>query len=438
MSSSKGKFNRDVIVVGFALFSMFFGAGNVIFPPYLGMESGPQWLAGFFTYYAADIGLALLTVFALLRVGSSEAVLHRAGRVPAEILMCAIILCIGPMVAIPRTSATTFEMAITPNLPGVSPILFSILFFALILALCLKESAVVDIVGKVLTPLLLVGLFAIIIKGIFTPLGTIASAPQVANIAVTGIKSGYQTMDALAALPFGIIVLQTAADKGYSGSKSKLRIVGGGAVLAGVLLLLVYMGLAYLGATVSGQYTSSIGRAELIMAIIQALMGKGGMIIFGVVVGLACVTTAIALTSSAAAYFSELCRGKVSYKVFVIAICVFSAVVSNLGLDRIVSIAAPVLDVVYPPALMLIFISLLMPNVSDFVSRGAALGALLTSVLCTVHTYTGKLPFLEALPLYELGLSWILPALIFALAAALLCALFHPSRASSPKPGEEL
>ena len=438
MSSSKGKFTRDVIVVGFALFSMFFGAGNVIFPPYLGMESGPQWLAGFFTYYAADIGLALLTVFALLRVGSSEAVLHRAGRVPAEILMCAIILCIGPMVAIPRTSATTFEMAITPNLPGVSPILFSILFFALILALCLKESAVVDIVGKVLTPLLLVGLFAIIIKGIFTPLGTIASAPQVANIAVPGIKSGYQTMDALAALPFGIIVLQTAVDKGYSGSKSKLRIVGGGAVLAGVLLLLVYMGLAYLGATVSGQYTSSTGRAELIMAIIQALMGKGGMIIFGVVVGLACVTTAIALTSSAAAYFSELCRGKVSYKVFVIVICVFSAVVSNLGLDRIVSIAAPVLDVVYPPALMLIFISLLMPNVSDFVSRGAALGALLTSVLCTVHTYTGKLPFLEALPLYELGLSWILPALIFALAAALLCALFHPSRASSPKPGEEL
>ncbi len=438
MSSSKGKFTRDVIVVGFALFSMFFGAGNVIFPPYLGMESGPQWLAGFFTYYAADIGLALLTVFALLRVGSSEAVLHRAGRVPAEILMCAIILCIGPMVAIPRTSATTFEMAITPNLPGVSPILFSILFFALILALCLKESAVVDIVGKVLTPLLLVGLFAIIIKGIFTPLGTIASAPQVANIVVTGIKSGYQTMDALAALPFGIIVLQTAADKGYSGSKSKLRIVGGGAVLAGVLLLLVYMGLAYLGATVSGQHTSSTGRAELIMAIIQALMGKGGMIIFGVVVGLACVTTAIALTSSAAAYFSELCRGKVSYKVFVIVICVFSAVVSNLGLDRIVSIAAPVLDVVYPPALMLIFISLLMPNVSDFVSRGTALGALLTSVLCTVHTYTGKLPFLEALPLYELGLSWILPSLIFALAAALLCALFHPSRASSPKPGEEL
>lgn len=432
----KSNFFRDVIVVGFALFSMFFGAGNVIFPPYLGMESGQQWLAGFSAYYIADIGLALLGMFALLRVGSSEAVLHRVGRVPAEILMCAIILCIGPMVA--RTSASTFEMAIAPNLPGVSPVLFSILFFAVILALCIKESAVVDIVGKILTPLLLVGLCAIILKGIFSPLGDILTAPKIANVTVTGIKSGYQTMDALAALPFGIIVLQSVTDKGYTGSKSKLRLVGGGAVLAGVLLLAVYMGLAYLGATVSGQYTSAVGRAELIMAIVGALLGKGGMIIFGAVVGLACVTTAIALTSSAAAYFSELCRGKVKYKVFVVIICVFSAVVSNLGLDRIVSIAAPVLDVVYPPALVLILISLVVPKTSDFVSRAATLGALLTSVLCTVQLYVGKLTFLEALPLYDLGLSWILPAVIFAAAAALLSPLFRSNRAGSPEPRKEL
>ena len=153
MKETKNRAARDIIVVGFALFSMFFGAGNVIFPPYLGMESGPQWLAGFSAYFIADIGLALAAMFALLRVGSSEAVLQRVGRVPSEILMCAIILCVGPMVAIPRTSASTFEMAIAPNLPGVSAVVFSVLFFALILALCIRESAVVDIVGKVLTPL---------------------------------------------------------------------------------------------------------------------------------------------------------------------------------------------------------------------------------------------------------------------------------------------
>ena len=411
---------RDIIVVGFALFSMFFGAGNVVFPPYLGMESGPQWLLGFSAYFIADIGLALLGVFALLRVGSSEAVTLRLGKIPAELLMCAIILCIGPMVAIPRTSATTFEMAITPNIPGVSPVLFSVLFFALILALCIKESAVVDIVGKVLTPLLLVGLFAIIIKGIVTPLGEIAALPQIANAAVTGIKAGYQTMDALAALPFGIIVLQSVTAKGYDSGRKQFRVVGGAAVLAGVLLLCVYMGLAYLGATVSAQYTSDIGRAQLIMALVEALMGKVGVILFGVVVGLACVTTAIALTSSAAAYFAELCRGKVSYKVFVIAICVFSAVVSNLGLDRIVAVAAPVLDVIYPPTLVLIFISLLAPRLPDRVSRGAAIGALLTSVLCALNTNGIHIPFMANLPLYDLGLSWLLPAVIFGLAASLL------------------
>ena len=426
MNGQKKNALGEIVIVGFALFSMFFGAGNVIFPPFLGMEAGSRWLEGFSAYFIADIGLAMMGMFALLRVGSSEQVLRRAGKLPAEILMCAIVLCIGPMVAIPRTSASTYEMAIAPNLSGVSPVVFSVAFFALILVLCLKESAVVDIVGKVLTPLLLVGLFAIIIKGIVTPLGEIAALPQIGNVTVTGIKAGYQTMDALAALPFGIIILQSVTAKGYKQGKSQLRVVGGAALLA------VYMGLAYLGATVSTQYTGSIGRAALIMAIVEALMGKTGVVIFGAVVGLACVTTAIALTSSAAAYFSELCRGKVSYKVFVAAICVFSAVVSNLGLDRIVAVAAPVLDVVYPPALVLICISLIMPKVHDFVSRGAVIGALLTSALCTLHTYGVSVPLVEALPLYDLGLSWVLPAVVFGLAAQLVTMLPSVRRREEP------
>ena len=128
----------------------------------------------------------------------------------------------------------------------------------------------------------------------------------------------------------------------------------------------------------------------------------------------------MALTSSAAAYFAKLCRGKVSYKVFVIAICVFSAVVSNLGLDRIVAIAAPVLDIVYPPTLVLIFISLVVPRLPDRVSRGAAIGALLMSVLCTLDTYGMTMAFLHKLPLFELGFAWVLPAVLFGAVAAVL------------------
>lgn len=406
---TKSHVGRDIVVVGFALFAMFFGAGNVIFPPYLGLEAGADWLKGFSAYFIADIGLAMFAVFALLRVGSSEAVTARLGRVPSAILMSALILCIGPMVAIPRTAATTFEMAIVPNISGVSSVVFSILFFALILFLCIRQSAVVDIIGSVLTPLLLVGLAVIIVKGIFTPLGEISLTPNADNVVLTGIKAGYQTMDALAALPFGIIVLQSAADKGYAGG-GKVRLISGAAILAGVLLLGVYIGLCYLGATVSTQYGLEIGRAELVMAIVEALLGKAGMVIFGVVVGLACVTTAIGLTSSAASYFNELSGGKLSYKLLVVVICVFSAVVSNLGLDRIVAIAAPVLDVVYPPALVVIFVSLVMPRVRNSVSRAAAIGAVATSLLCAF-----KLPVMEYLPLYDMGLYWILPAIVCGL-----------------------
>ena len=143
---------QDSLVIGFALFSMFFGAGNVIFPPYLGLESGPEWLAGFFSYFMADIGLALLAMFAILRQGSPDGITARIGRIPSTALMCAIVLCIGPMLAIPRTAATTYETSLAPLVSGFSPALFSILFFLLILLLCVRETAVVDIVGKILTP----------------------------------------------------------------------------------------------------------------------------------------------------------------------------------------------------------------------------------------------------------------------------------------------
>ena len=136
---------QDSLVIGFALFSMFFGAGNVIFPPYLGLESGPEWLAGFFSYFMADIGLALLAMFAILRQGSPDGITARIGRIPSTALMCAIVLCIGPMLAIPRTAATTYETSLAPLVSGFSPALFSILFFLLILLLCVRETAVVDL-----------------------------------------------------------------------------------------------------------------------------------------------------------------------------------------------------------------------------------------------------------------------------------------------------
>ena len=406
-----------ILTIGFALFSMFFGAGNMIFPPYLGLQSGSKWFAGFGAYYIADVALALAALFALLKEGDAQRVMDRLGKKAAMVLMTVIILCIGPMLAIPRTAATTYEMGVAQLIPGLSPVLFSALFFAVILALSIQESAVIDIIGKFLTPALLLGLAALIVVGILHPLGEINPETQVDNVIVNGIQAGYQTMDVLAALVFGAVLINSAADKGYTEKRERMGVLVKSAILAGVLLLLVYLGLAYLGATVSKRYPADISRAELVIEIVLSLLGKPGLIIFALVVALACVTTAVALVSSAANHFTMVCKSKVSYKVFVVIICVFSAVVSNLGLDTIVSIAAPILGIVYPPVLVLVVVSLVAPRMTNSIVIAAVVGALISSVLSALDGFGLHMPFLQALPLSNVDMGWVLPAALFGLGA---------------------
>lgn len=411
----------DSLVIGFALFSMFFGAGNVIFPPYLGLSCGAQWFLGFVCYYLADIGLALLAIFALLRRGDSESITRRAGRIPSLLLMSAVVLCIGPMLAIPRTAALTYEMSVGPLISGVSPALFSVLFFLLIWLLCVRESAVVDIVGKILTPVLLLGLLALIVKGVLTPIGPVPERVLVDNVPFTGIEAGYQTMDVLAALVFGIIILKSARDKGHTSPGDQYRVVAGAAFVAGAALLAVYLGLTYLGVTASRFFDLTVPRTYLVVAIVRNLMGSWGILLFSIVVALACITTAVALTSAAASYFSQLSDGRLSYPLLATAVCAFSAFVANFGLEQIVAIASPILNVVYPPVLVLIalaFFDKLIP--SDWVCRLAALGALAVSLLTTaadLGLFTA--PFLDRLPLSSVGFQWLLPAAVCGAAGAL-------------------
>ena len=416
--SGKKKFGADSLVVGFALFSMFFGAGNVIFPPYLGFGAGTQWVNGFLSYFIADIGLALFALFTLLKVGGSENITGHIGNVASNILMSAIILCIGPMVAIPRTAATTFEMSVAPLISRVSPVIFSVAFFIVVLLLSIRQSAVIDVVGKVLTPALLIGLLVLIIRGVISPLGPVVN-PDVDSsfVIVNGIKSGYQTMDVLAALAFGIIILKSAQEKGYSDERESSKMIGAAAVIAGVLLLIVYFGLTYLGATSASLFSMDISRAELVIGIVQRLLGKTGLVIFAVVVALACMTTAVALVSSAASFFEKLTKGRLSYAVLVTVICVSSAVISNLGLDRIVAVASPILDIVYPPTLVLIALSWFGDRLSRGVYRWAVIGALIASVLSTISLYGVSVPIVNTLPMASLGLGWIVPAAVFGLVA---------------------
>ena len=419
---------KDVIVIGFALFAMFFGAGNLIFPPYLGVLSGSSWLVAFIGFLFADGGLALLAVIAATKFnGDTSKMFSRAGKGLSIALGCAMVICIGPLLAIPRTAATTYEMGIMPLFGTSIPVLlFCILFFAISYVLTIRPSKVVDIVGQFLTPALLIALAFIIIKGIISPLGDIVDKPMIPNVFAEGITQGYQTMDALAASVFASIIIMSVIAKGYTGEKEKMKATISAGVIAVIGMALVYGGLCYLGATVSQQYGQDVQQTALIVAITAALLGTTGKILLAIIVALACLTTAIGLSSAAGQYFSTLTDGKLKYEHIVIVVCVFSAIISNFGVSTIIQFSSPILSMVYPATITLVILALFSNKIkNDNVFKCAAYMALLVSVLTVATSFGVKIPLVNSLPFASLGFNWIVPVVI-----AGIIGNFIPSKSS--------
>lgn len=405
---------KDIMVVGFALFAMFFGAGNLIFPPYLGLVSGSSWLTGFAGFVLADVGLALLAMLAAAKCnGEISKILSRSGKNLSIILGCAIMVCLGPLLAIPRTAATTFEMGIMPLFEGFNPVIFSIIFFALTLLLTIKPSKVVDIIGSFLTPALLIALAVLIISGILKPLGEINSTPMIDNVFVEGINQGYQTMDTLGAVALSTVIISTITSKGYKGEKIKIKLTLQAGIVASVGLCLVYGGLAYLGTTVSKLYGADVVQTSLIVDITSMLLGQPGKIILAIIVGLACLTTSVGLTSATGQYFKKLTNGKLKYELVVIVVCIFSAIVSNFGVSTIIQFSAPILTLIYPATVTLIVLTLFGDKINnDNVFKFATYAALIVSMLTVANDFNISIPFILNLPFTSFGFNWIVPVIV--------------------------
>ena len=349
-------------IVGLALFSMLFGSGNLIFPPEIGITGGTEWFKGYIAYFLADAGLGICSVFAMLKVdGDLDRLTGTIGPKGAMIINTVCIICIGPMLAIPRNAAVTFEMGISP-LFGIDPgsrvlrLVFSIIFFGIVLLLTIKPSRVVDILGKYLTPILVAAIAILIILGIASPAAQ-AGAPVTENPIKDGIFNGYQTLDLMAGIYFSIIIIQSIRSRNLQEKREERKITAGAALIAGALLCFVYGGMAYLGATTGSQWldeftSGQINQAGLVVNITGALMGNMGVVFLSVIVSLACLTTAVGLTSAAGEYFSRIIPSR-SYAFMVVLICIVSAVLCNFGLSAIISIAAPILMLFYPPVMFL-------------------------------------------------------------------------------------
>lgn len=404
--------NKDILIIGFALFSMFFGAGNLIFPPYIGISSGSSWLISFLGFILADVGIILLSIIAISKAGSLQNVIGRAGKKFGITLEFLMMLCLGPILVIPRTGATTFEMSILPLAKNFNPVLFSVIFFSITLLLTIKPTKVMDIIGKFLTPILLLSLAFLIVKGIVSPIGNLEDVNS-SDLFITGVTQGYQTMDALGIGGIVALIMTSLVSKGYTDRNENISLAIKSALIACVGLTVVYGGLTFLGATASSLYDTNISQTALLINITHQLLGSTGTIMLAIVVGFACLTTSIGLTSVTGKFFEDFTNKKLKYEHIVIFICVFSAIVSNFGVDKIIQIAIPILSLIYPVTIVLVVMNIfkkIIPN--DMTLKGSAYATLLISLLNVIDSLGLSIQFVHQIPLANLGFNWILPAII--------------------------
>lgn len=410
---------RDVIISGFALFAIFFGAGNLIFPPMLGNMAGNDWGQAMLGFLSTDPVLPILGVIATAFVGGRpEDLGKRVSRRFAIIVAGICILLIGPILSVPRTAATTFEIAVNPyigsDISQMAMIATSVIFFAITFFFAVNEGRVIDIIGRFLTPGLLIVLTAIIIKAVFTPIGEIVDT-GIENAFNVGFIEGYQTMDALGAALLCGVVLTDLIKNGYTERKEQRSMLIKVGIIAGVLLAFVYGGLTYVGATTST--TPATDRVALLLYSVREVFGSAGGVLMGIAVTLACLTTSVGLVSTCGNFFSKVTGGKLSYRLIVTVVVIFSTLMSLLSVEGIVSLAYPILMTIYPVVIVLIVLTLFDRYIPyDIMYTGPVIVAgvlgFIEAMYANYELLGGPYSMMQGLPLANLGFPWVVPTII--------------------------
>lgn len=410
-----------LLAIGMMLFALFFGAGNLIFPAALGQQAGSSLTPAISGFLITGVGLPLLGVIALGVSGARDlqALSSRIHPWFGIAFTVALYLSIGPLFAIPRTGSVSFEMGLAPWLDDeqrkFGEIGFLLVFFSLSLWLAMSPGKLVDRIGKVLTPLLLLAMAILIASTFINPMGSTGSvqANYQAHPFVTGFLAGYETMDALASLVFGILVLNVVRESGITQPGRVTRATLIAALVAAGLLATVYLCIAWMGATSHDALGLQENGAQVLSGIARHYYGSLGVLLLGVMVLLACITTAVGLIASCATYFNRLLP-KVSYRAFAILFALVSFTIASLGLNTLLSAAVPVLIFLYPLTIVLILLAFgqYLFGWSTPVWRWTMAFTLLAGVLHTLHGLN-VLPAALAdtlsrhIPGYEIGMGWL-------------------------------
>ncbi|EOC0207146.1 branched-chain amino acid transporter carrier protein BrnQ [Cronobacter dublinensis] len=418
--------SRDIIALGFMTFALFVGAGNIIFPPMVGLQAGPHVWTAAIGFLITAVGLPVLTVVALAKVGGGvDSLSHPIGRVAGILLATVCYLAVGPLFATPRTATVSFEVGIAPLTgDGTLPLLiYSLVYFTLVILVSLYPGKLLDTVGNFLAPLKIIALVVLSVAAIVWPAGDISVATETYQKAAfsNGFVNGYLTMDTLGAMVFGIVIVNAARSRGVEDSRLLTRYTVLAGLMAGVGLTLLYLALFRLGSDSATLVDQSANGAAILHAYVQHTFGGAGSLLLAGLIFLACMVTAVGLTCACAEFFAQYLP--LSYRTLVFILGLFSMVVSNLGLSQLIQFSIPVLTAIYPPCIALVVLSFTRGwwhNASRVIAPAMAV-SLLFGLIDGVKAsaISGILPaWTQKLPMADQGLAWLLPTIVIALAAA--------------------
>ena len=425
---------QELLAVASMLFGMFFGAGNLIFPASMGQLAGRNVWVATAGFLVTGVGLPLLGV-AALGISRADGLLglsSRVGRKYGLFFTCLLYLTIGPFFAIPRCATVSYTVGLQQLLPGVNESLalavFSVVFFGVALFFSLRPGEILTWIGKVLNPLFLCCLAVLLIRALTAPLGEIGQiAPTGAYAAdafATGLLEGYNTMDALAGLAFGIIVVDAIRRLGVTEPGQIARDTIRAGVFSALLMALIYLLVAVVGAQSRGMFEAAPNGGEALAQIARYYFGGAGGLILAATVTVACLKTTVGLITSCGETFVRLFPAGPSYPVWAVGFCALSLLLANLGLDAIIAYSVPVLMFLYPLSIVLILLTLVGKLFGN--SRTVLAWTVGCTIPAALLDLAGALPagaqdalklepvlrLTQCLPLADKGFGWVCPALL--------------------------
>ncbi|SDB60565.1 branched-chain amino acid:cation transporter, LIVCS family [Flavobacteriaceae bacterium MAR_2010_188] len=417
---------KKILVTSFALFSLFFGAGNLILPPFLGFATGNNWPLVVLGFAITAVLIPILGIIAHARV---QGTMYDLGKKVSPIfssIYCIIVYAISITIPSPRTASVTHEMAINPYFES-SSLLTSSIYFALVLLFVMNRSKILDIIGKFLTPFIIIILSIIIVLGIVnaSTLTIVDQSTSNLDVLTTGILEGYQTFDAIGAVVVGAVIVISINLKDSSSFENKRELITKAGIIAGLGLLIIYTGLIYCGATFGQNFSEEITRTEILTQISKNTLGAIGNSFLSVLVALACFTTAVGIVTGTSDYFRKLFDdSQLAYTITAICGCIIGVIIGSYNVEFIIDFALPALMFIYPITIVLIFLNVLPQKIgSPLLFKAVVLTTFLFSIpdfLKFVIPPENLTNVIEIIPLANYSLGWVLPAFTVFIAVLII------------------